>query len=171
MIKAFEARGLKAFETAYADILKTICSKFGYEETHKDTQRHMLLTMGDRIRKGNPDYFIDVVFGFVKAMASYYDVAIITDARFANELQPANYKDLYDITNVLVYGREATTPVNDITEELANKTSKEKFHYCIENSGNAIELAKACSEFVDCIIAEWLVDSKADKTASKPSRF
>lgn len=86
-----EANGKKVIIMHYADALKWILKEYYQWDGNKDEHgRHLLQNLGtDKVRAQQPNYWTGVVVGFLTAIAPYndFDVAIIPDARFENEVE------------------------------------------------------------------------------------
>lgn len=54
----------------------------------------------DVVRKQNPDYWVDFLIGFLKLFDDEWDIVLIPDARFPNEID--GMKNAFDTVSVLV---------------------------------------------------------------------
>ena len=72
----------------YADYLKFIAKQYyGWDGTKSKQGRELLQRLGtDVIRKRQPDFWVNVVCRLLSALEPDYDVAIIPDCRFPNEI-------------------------------------------------------------------------------------
>jgi len=82
--------GKKTIIIHYADALKWLLKEYYNWNGEKDQHgRTLLQQVGtDKVRTYAPDYWTAIVVGFLGAIAPYndFDVAIIPDARFENEI-------------------------------------------------------------------------------------
>ena len=85
--------GKKALVIHYADALKWILRDYFDWDGKKDEVGRTLLQMvgTDIVRTVHPNYWTGIVVGFIQAMepTSNFDIAIIPDARFENEVNIA----------------------------------------------------------------------------------
>lgn len=85
--------GKKALVMHFADALKWILREyFNWDGKKDEVGRTLLQTIGtDMVRAAHPGYWTGIVVGFIQAMEPYsnFDVAIIPDARFDNEVDIA----------------------------------------------------------------------------------
>lgn len=85
-----EKHNKKVIIMHYADALKWLLKEFYKWDGNKDEYgRHMLQYIGtDVVRHTDPDYWVDIVARFLKAIedTNDFDVAIVPDARFENEV-------------------------------------------------------------------------------------
>lgn len=89
--KELESIGKRVIIVGFGDYLKFIASKYygykGDEFKHEPEQRHLLQYIGTEVvRSRNPYFWRNIVQLFLEAFSSEFDVAIIPDARFSNEL-------------------------------------------------------------------------------------
>lgn len=150
---------LSVLKLAYADFLKVICARnFGYDESDKVKSRNILQYFGtDICRTVNPRIWVDTVWHLIDSVRNVYDVIIITDARYDNELSPSPYYLSYPIINVLI-NRDRPSDVIDeegkqhSSEELANQPDITKFHFIVDNNQNIEYLANQLHEMIETII-------------------
>ena len=90
MKQELEAKGQKVIIMHFADALKWILREYyDWDGQKDDVGRTLLQTVGtDIVRKAHPGYWTGIVVGFLSALEPYnnFDVAIIPDARFENEV-------------------------------------------------------------------------------------
>lgn len=93
MKEELAAHNKKTLIIHYADVLKYFLREYFDWDGQKNLEGRTLLQMvgTDIVRKEIPDYWTNVVVGFIKALEPYnnFDVAIIPDARFENEIDIA----------------------------------------------------------------------------------
>lgn len=154
----FTKQGKRVFRLAYADYVKTLCARnFGYNDANKEDYRELLQEFGtDVVREIEEDFWVRIVFTTIDMLRDLYDVFIISDARFYNELQPSPWTIGYPIFNVLVKRDMKPDLVGDqnnhSSEDLANNSPDELFHIIINNNDSLDELRKMCKNTVDFIL-------------------
>ena len=83
-------RGKKALVIHYADAVKWFCREFLDWDGKKDEVGRTLLQMvgTDIVRKVHPNFWTGIVVGLIQAFepTNNFDVAIVPDARFPNEV-------------------------------------------------------------------------------------
>lgn len=156
MIKAYcESIDLKTFKLAFADAVKTHCMRnFGYAD--KSTDRHILQDFGTKIREIEKDYWAREVYTAIDAFRSLFNVFVISDARYENELSPYPYRLSYPIINVYVKRDFETTlgevEYNHESESMAHNPDLSKFHYIIDNNGTLEETYIQIVEMVNDVM-------------------
>ena len=158
MIKQYcESIGLSTFKLAFADSLKMHCIRnFGYE--NKDTDRHILQEFGTKVREIEPDFWARQVYTTIDAFRSMFDVFVISDARYKNELSLFPFRLLYPIVNSYVDREvEDDEARQHESEELANNPNfDEDFHYVINNNGTLEETYEQVMDIVNEVIDKKL---------------
>lgn len=138
MIKLYlKELDMTGFTLAFADPLKTHCMRnFGYE--NKDDDRHILQEFGTKVREIEPLFWVRQTYNTIDAFRSMFDVFIITDCRYENEMKPYPWSICYPIVNVLIKRDNSYDLGKDgghESEQLANVGDESKFHYVIDNNG------------------------------------
>ena len=86
-----EGHGKKVIVMHYADAVKWILREYyDWNGVKDEVGRTMLQSLGtDKVRTNQPNYWVGVVVGFLAAIepSGDFDVAIIPDARFENEVE------------------------------------------------------------------------------------
>ena len=133
----------KCMILSYASYLKEVAKNVlewdGGEETKP---RDFLQQFGEKIKKDNPNIMIDRVIEDINTYSYFYDLIVISDARFLNEITyiKNNFKDVIVVN---VYGRD-----NDLTEKQKNHITEialdgyEQYDYRIYNDEDLIEKVK-----------------------------
>lgn len=129
LIKQLEKSGKKCLHIAFADYLKFICSKyFGWDGKKDEKGRNILQKVGtDMVRKKDPNFWVGIVAKFLAICDGYdmFDYAIITDARFPNEI---NYlKDTLYLENQIkttAYRIKRNNFISKLSEEAQNHASE-----------------------------------------------
>lgn len=148
---------LKPFRLAYGDFVKILCARnFGYES--KDTDRHILQEFGTQVREIEKDFWVRQVMNTVDMLRNTYDVFIIPDARYENEMQPSPYKLSYPFINVYVK-RDFDTKLGDSeysheSEAMANNPDLSKFHYVIDNNGSLESTYMQIADMINDVIVK-----------------
>lgn len=89
--RQLEARGKKVLIIHFADVLKFFLTQYyDYDgDKTKPENRTLLQHLGtDVMRKKYENYWVSIVLGFLSALEDYndFDIAIVPDARFENEV-------------------------------------------------------------------------------------
>lgn len=136
--------GQKALVIHYADAVKWFCREFLDWDGKKDEVGRTLLQMvgTDIVRAKHPNFWVGIVVGLIQAFEPYkdFDVAIIPDARFPNEvdISLANLKNSVSV-RIERKNADGTLWVNPtLTEEQRNHPSETSldcfaFDYVIHN--------------------------------------
>lgn len=84
-----EEKGLKVLRLAFGDYVKATVSRlYGITEYHSPEGRSAMQQLGTNlVRAYDPDFWCDTVGRLATALQPYYDVLIISDARFLNEIE------------------------------------------------------------------------------------
>ena len=153
LVEYLRKNNVKVLEFAYADFLKTICARnFGYDDSDKENGRVILQTFGtDIVRALDPIIWVETVFNMIDVLRDIYDVFVITDARFENELQPHPWRMGYPIFNIMVKRDVKEDRLKDdardhVSEELGKTTNLSRFHYVIDNNKTLEDLQKKVEE-------------------------
>lgn len=156
--KHFEEQGMNVFCLAYADYLKALCRRnFGYDDADKEHQRKILQKFGtDVVREIDDIFWVETVFNTVDVLREAYDVFLISDARYENELRPYPWTLGYAVFNTLVRRKEdnglSDAERSHSSEVLAESEDTSKFHFLIDNNEGLEELDGICKELVDFIL-------------------
>ena len=138
----------------FADVLKFFLTKFYDWNGQKDIIGRTLLQMvgTDQVRAHNPDYWTHVVVDFLKAIESSgdFNVAIIPDARFENEVNIAlsTLKNSYSV-RVERTNEDGTPWINpsltDTQREHPSETSLDHnaFDYIVHNDKDLEQLQES----------------------------
>ena len=167
MIKMYcERIDLKCFNLAFADAVKYHCARnFGYAD--KTTGRHILQDFGTKIRSVEKDFWARQVYTTIDAFRTLFDVFVISDARYENELQLYPFSLCYPIINIYVK-RDFDTPLGDQeynheSESMAHNPDLEKFHYIIDNNGTLEETYEQVVMVVSDVIDKQLEFLKSQR--------
>ena len=125
---------------SYASYIKEVAKNvLNWDGSEEDKPRDFLQQFGDEIKKINPDLLINRVIEDIKVYSYFYELIIISDARFEREIKciKDNFKKVYTIN---IYGRDNNlkeTQKNHITE--TSLDNYDKYDYKIKNDENVKE--------------------------------
>lgn len=144
MKEELEKHGQKALIIHYADAVKWFCREFLDWDGKKDEVGRTLLQMvgTDIVRAKHPNFWVGIVVGLIQAFepTNNFDVAIIPDARFPNEVN-ISLENLKNCVSVRIERKNADgTPwINPVlTEDQRNHPSETSldvfaFDYIVHN--------------------------------------
>lgn len=151
MKQELEARDKCVLVIHYGDAVKFVLRDYFNWNGEKDEYgRYLLQHIGtDLVRRVYPDFWVTIVAGLVNSLESEFDIAIIPDARFENEINvveeicgPATCIRIERTTNGESWANPLLTP-----EQLAHpsETSLDNyvFDYVIHNDDGLAELKDA----------------------------
>lgn len=158
MKEVLEKHHKKVLIIHFADALKWILREyFDWDGQKNEVGRTLLQQIGtDIVRKEHPNYWTGIVVGFIQAMEPYnnFDVAIIPDARFENEVNIA-LSSLKNCVSMRVErknadGSEWINPM--LTEDQRNHPSETSldhhaFDYVVHND-EGLDVLKESAETV-----------------------
>lgn len=150
--------GKKALIIHYADAVKWFCRDFLDWDGKKDeVGRTLLQTVGtDIVRAQHPNFWTGIVVGLIQAFEPYsnFEIAIIPDARFENEvdISLANLKNSVSI-RVERLNEDGTPWVNPVLTEDQQKhpseTSLDKFAFdYIVHNDEGLDLLRESAETI-----------------------
>jgi hypothetical protein len=156
-------QGYRVLVVHNADLLKFICRNFfGWDGKKDQAGRELLQYVGtDRVRKQNPDYWIDFIVGVIDLFKSEFDWVIIPDTRFENEINRIKTAG-YPVYAVRV---ERPGHENKLTPEQRSHPSETSldaydFKYRICNAGEMSDLYGAVANEMIRILKDCgLIDS------------
>ena len=157
--QGLKSKGIKVFEMAYADYLKCICVKnFGYAEDKKSEFRTFLQEFGtEKVRFIDKDFWVKIVSMTIDLLKDDFDVFLITDARFENELNHDVFSQEHEIYNILI----KRDILSGLTEEELNHSSEQLaerdevlFDCVIRNDSSLGDLEKLCNLCVNQL-GDW----------------
>ena len=158
LIKQLESSGYKCLHIAFADYLKFICKQYFNWDGKKDEKgREMLQRVGtDMFRKKDPNFWVDIVIKFLIMCEEYklFDYAIITDARFPNEIGRI-YQELEAKAGII--SKPYRIIRNNFISKLSEEAQKHDSEIALDNfemdeivlSGNLEELSQEVKEFIE----------------------
>lgn len=121
----------------YADLLKYICkTHFGWNGLKDDKGRSTLQYVGtNTIRKVNPDYWVKFISDFLKMFPNEWDVVMIPDCRFPNEIKQM-IVDGWDTMSVRVSRLYYESPLTEEQQNHISETALDgyQFDYYIDST-------------------------------------
>ena len=141
-----EAKNSRVLIIHFADLVKFYAQEYFNWDGEKDINgRALLQRIGtDMVRAQDPDYWVDTVARFVAAMDVYhdFDVVLVPDARFPNEITRFKYYVPQAKTiRVIRYNPDGTLFFNPVFTSVQHKHSSEtalddykEFDYIVEHS-------------------------------------
>lgn len=151
----FYSQGKSVLVTHYADLVKYICkSFFGWDGEKNEVGRTLLQRIGtDVVRTTNPDYWVSFIIDMLKMFVGEWDVVLIPDTRFPNEV--SKMKEAFpDNTVHLRVVRDNFK--SSLTEEQLSHPSEtaldnEEYDYIIHNNEDLISLENKVREFAQSV--------------------
>lgn len=147
-----EKKGKKVVTVAYASYLKEYAKKILNWDGNENTKpRSFLQNLGVEIikRKIDSKFLINRVIGDVKVYSFFYDIIIISDARFKEEIM--DIKNLFsDVLVIKINGKE-----NSLTEEQKKHETEislddfDDYDYIIDNTSSIENLKTNISKIVE----------------------
>jgi hypothetical protein len=153
-------KGKKIVQIGFADYIKGYCQKItGWDGTDETKPREVMQHVGsDIVRdKINKDFFINRVCEDIEVYKYFFDVIIISGARFPNELEIPKQK----FSNVFVIKMERPNYENELTiKQKAHITENalddyKNYDYVIENNGDIQELKEKVKEMLRSVEDEY----------------
>jgi hypothetical protein len=131
--------GKRAIIIHFADYLKYICKQYYNWDGQKDeTGRTLLQQIGtNKVRKKNPAYWVETVRDVIKTvLIDDFDVFIIPDARFPNEIELFENDEDFICHSVKVIRAEAPDTLTEEQKQHPSETALNDylFEYVIENT-------------------------------------
>lgn len=130
---------------------------FGYVD--KRTDRKVLQDFGENVRKENEDFWMSTTWFTIDQFRNLFDVFIISDVRYENELHPYPWNVVYPFINVLVK-RDTSGLLNDEeaaheSEVMAHDGDESKYDFIINNNGTMEETYAQVLKMVNEIMDRW----------------
>lgn len=157
---------IKGFKLNYATWLKSVAKEFygEYDENNKEEYRRRLQTLGtEMVRAKNPTFWRDTVLDTFYVLQDHFDVGIIADARFENEI-----KDLpVDVDYFSIYIRRnqeselSADAKKHESEQLLEHMSIGEFSF-VFNNFNSLKEMREFAEYVAKYIAKTQFDIDTD---------
>ena len=163
--EGLEKKAVRCFTIAFADWLKCLVAKnFDYDEDKKSQYRTLLQEFGtDKVRSIDKDFWVKIVSMTIDLLKDEYDVFLLTDARFENELNHTVFSDEHQIYNVLVKRdgfHELTGKQEGHSSERLAERDLDSFDCVIRNDGTLEDLEKLCDLYVNQL-GDWFREVEA----------
>ena len=139
----FLERGVRAIDIAYASYLKNYISNItGWDGSEKDKPRDFLQQLGVELIKDKIDdkFLINRVLGDIKVYSYFFDVIIVSDARFVDEIEDIR-KSFSNVVVIKVVGRDnnlSSLEKQHITETALDNYSN--YDFVINNFDDDLDL-------------------------------
>lgn len=149
----YEAEGKRVLITHYADLLKYICKTFfGWNGEKDDYGRTLLQQVGTNIVCAKqPDFWVDFIINILKLFEGTWDIVIIPDCRFVNEIE--NMRANFDTTVIRVVRPNFDNGLSDAQKQHPSETALDTFDFdaIIYNNGSLAELKHALYKVLDLV--------------------
>ena len=162
LIKQLEAQGKKCVHIAFADYLKFLCKQyFGWDGNKDEKGRELLQRMGtDVFRKTDENFWVNVVANLLRIynINNLFDFAIITDARFPNEINGLRDalagEENVDVKAYRIIRNNFVSRLSDEAQQHSSETALDNFALDeIVLSGNINNLPLEVKRFIEnCLI-------------------
>ena len=142
----------KAIIISYASYLKEYAKNIINWDLNEETKpRSFLQEIGDLVKKIDSKFLINRIIEDIEVYKNYFDVIIISDARFVDEIELI--KEKYDSIVIRINGKE-----NNLSEKEKNhntEISLDNYHnydYVIDNMGTKEELVMKIKKVLEEIV-------------------
>lgn len=146
-----EASGKQVLITHYADLVKYTCATYFNWDGQKDEKgRSLLQYIGtDRVRTNSPDFWVNFVASIITIFADRWDVVLIPDTRFENEIEVLRYHDLNPITVRIERQNSQINLINSQMTHISETALDDyKFDYVVRNDGSVDDLRGIAINFI-----------------------
>ena len=126
---------LRVLVTNYGDLLKYIAKAyFNWNGIKDDFGRTLLQETGSKLRKYRKTFFVDFMIDILSAFHDSFDVVIIADCRFENEIDSLK-REGFDVTSVRIDRGHYTGGLTKKQMRHESETSLDSysFDYVIKN--------------------------------------
>lgn len=153
----FKNRSISACVINYADLVKFISKEyFGWNGEKDEWGRTLIQTVGTEFGRNKTDIniWVDLVIQCVSVLKNAYDVMIIGDCRFPNEIERWSEKG-QDMISIRIDRTNYDTVLTKAQQAHASETALDdygSFDYHVENSGSLKEFADAAKAIAKDII-------------------
>ena len=143
--------------THYADLLKYICKTFFNWNGKKDEQgRTLLQYVGTEvIREKHPDFWVDFIATILKDFGVRWDVVIIPDTRFPNEISRLREYG-FDVVHLRIDRLNFSSPLTEEQLKHPSETALDnvKPDYLITNDGGLNNLKDKVMNLITEVLYE-----------------
>ena len=138
----YESRNKRVLIAHFADLLKYVCRTFFDWNGEKDDYgRSLLQQVGtDIVCAKQPDFWVDFIINILKLFNNTWDVVIIPDCRFANEV--AKIKANFDTTVIRIVRPGFNNGLSDKQKQHPSETALDDFNFdhIVYNTGSIEDL-------------------------------
>jgi hypothetical protein len=146
----YEANGARVLITHYADLLKYICKTFfGWNGEKDNLGRTLLQKVGTNIVCAKqPDFWVDFIINILKLFDDYWDIIIIPDCRYINEIE--KMRSNFDTAVIRVVRPNFDNGLSDVQKQHPSETALDNFEFdtVIYNNGSLDELKQTLYEYI-----------------------
>lgn len=144
----YEAKNKRVLITHYADLLKYICKTFFNWNGEKDDYgRTLLQQVGtNTVCAKQPDFWVDFIISILNLFNDSWDVVIIPDCRFVNEIEKMRAN--FDTTLIRVIRPDFDNGLSEIQKQHPSETALDNFDFdhIIYNTGSLEDLKNKLSK-------------------------
>ena len=147
----------------YADLLKFIAKEYFYWDGEKDEYgRDLLQKIGTNfVRAADENFWVDFVARFLKIFEPIWDVAVIPDTRFANEIEVLSERG-FNVYTIRVSRDDFSNKLTSEQRSHESETALDdyKFDAVIDNNGTMSELRQKVSQ----VVKDWHCSSVKERS-------
>lgn len=150
--KKYEQNGLKVISLFYASYIKEYAKKISNWDGSDETKpRTLLQVLGTDIIRNTIDdkFFINRIIEDIKVYSKFFDVIIIGDARFVEEIEDIknNFCNVISV-NIRRENKDLLTKKEQLHITETALDNYENYDYVIENNGTIEELERKLEEMI-----------------------
>lgn len=150
--KKYEQIGLKVISLFYASYIKEYAKKISKWDGSDETKpRTLLQVLGTDIIRNTIDdkFFINRIIEDIKVYSKFFDVIIVGDARFIEEIEDIknNFSNVVSI-NIRRENKDLLTKKEQLHITETALDNYENYDYIIENNGTIEELERKLEEMI-----------------------
>ncbi len=152
--------GLKVIKLAYGSYIKEYAKRISNWNGDEETKpRELLQELGtDIIRKKiDNDFFVRRICEDIEVYSYYFDIIIISDARFPNEMEWPK-KKFDNVVNIRVIRDDYDSVLSEKEQKHLTETALDEYNsydYVIHNDGTLEDLKKKVSDVVRKVEHEY----------------
>lgn len=149
--RKLKADGYKVLITHYADLVKYVCEKyFDWDRLKDERGRQLLQYVGtDVVRQQQPDFWVDFIKSILILFRNHWDIVIIPDARFVNEIDVLK-REGFEVIHMRVNRPNFDNGLTEEQKKHPSETSLDNVtpDYTIINDGGIAELVTKTDTFL-----------------------
>lgn len=146
---------LRVVVTNYGDLLKHIAKAyFNWNGIKDDFGRTLLQETGSRLREYRKTFFVDFMIDILSAFHDSFDVVIIADCRFENEIDSLK-KEGFNVTSLRIDrgGYTGGLTKKQMLHESETSLDSYSFDYVLKNDFNSSNMyVLACKQLIHEIL-------------------